>query len=296
MRITNGMMQRASLAHLQGNMQRIAAAQEQVASGRRINRASDDPSAASAAMRTRTPLRAIEQYKSNVDLAEMRGLAEETVLDSVIDVLIRAKEVGIGQAGDTADAKTRRAVQAEVRQLFEHVVQLANTRQGDDYLFGGAKADVRPYELDPAAPHGFTSSDPTGEHRVEIAEGRHLKVSHNGLEVFEDTGVLSALYELAEALGGNDVDGIRAALGGIDAAFDGVQGLLGDIGARGSHLQITRSSLEALELNLHTYRSELEEVHVEEAITELMGRQTTLQAAMLATSQVMGLSLANYLR
>jgi len=296
MRITNGMMQTAALRQLQSGFREVADAQRQVITGRRILKASDDPSAASAAMRTRSPLRALEQYKSNIDLADSRALAEETTLDSVLNVLSRAKEVAIGQASDTADEYTRLAAKAEVDQLFDHVIQLANTRLGNEYLFGGTSGDVRPYAADSTAPLGFTSTSPSGDHEVEIAEGRYLKVNHSGVEAFEDTGVLAALHNLSQALGNNDGVAVHSALGGVDDAFDGVQVLLGDIGARTNHLQITRSSLEALDLNLQIQRSDLEEVDVEKAISDLVGRQTILQAAMLATSRVMGLSLADYLR
>jgi flagellar hook-associated protein 3 FlgL len=274
----------------------VAESQEQVSSGRRILKASDDPSAASAAMRVRTPLRAVEQYRSNIDLADSRSQVEENTLDAVLDVVIRAKELAVGQAGANADAQTRRAVKAEIDQLFQHVVQLANTRLGDDYIFGGAQGDVRPYALDDTVPEGFTTTSPTGDYTVEIAEGRYLKASHNGVEVFEDTGVLTSLRNLSDALGANDAQAVRVAMGELDTAFDGVQVIVGDVGARTNHLEITRSSLDTLELNLLGRKSELEEVHLEKAMTELVGRQTTLQAAMLATSRVMGLSLANYLR
>lgn len=296
MRITNRMLQGATIGHLQSNLSRIAEASEKVSSGRRLLKASDDPGAASGAMRARGTLRALDQYKRGIEVARSRAEAEEMTLDSVLNVLTRAKEVGIGQAGATADAQSRLAVRAEVDQLLEHLVQLGNTRLGDDYLFGGTKGDVRPYALDAAAPNGVASTTPTGEHTVEIAEGRHLKIGHNGVEAFEDTGAFAALHDLSRALGSNDPEGIRAALGRIDGAFSGVQALIGDIGARVNHLEITRSSLDAVELNLQSFRSELEEVPFEEAVTELVGRQTALQAAMLASSRVMGLSLADYLR
>lgn len=296
MRITNRMLQGATLGHLQSNLSKIAEASQKVSSGRRLLKASDDPGAASGAMRARSTLRALEQYKRGIEVANSRAEAEEMTLDSVMDVLVRAKEVGVGQAGDTADAQSRQAVKAEVDQLLEHLVQLANTRLGDDYLFGGTRGDVRPYALDPAAPHGVATTSPTGEHTVEIAEGRYLKIGHNGVEAFEDTGAFASLHDLSQALGANDPAGIRTALSGIDRAFNGVQALIGDIGARVNHLGITRSSLDAVELNLQSFRSELEEIPFEEAVTELVGRQTALQAAMLASSRVMGLSLADYLR
>lgn len=297
MRVTNGMMQRAALYQVQSSLQRVSEAQEKVSTGLRIRKASDDPSAASSSMRARGTLRALEQYKRGIEVANSRSTTEESILSQLSDVLTRAKVLAIGQAGDTADATTRAVVKAEIDQLFEHAVQLANSRLGEEFVFGGAKATVQPFTLVTTGTSvDYTSTSPTGEHRVQIAEGRHLVTSHNGVEVFEDTGALAALRELSESLGSNDQEGITSVLYDLDTAMDGVETLIGDVGARVNHLRITQTHLEDMELNLLGYKSELEEVHIEEAMTELVARQTTYQAAMLATSRVMGLSLADYLR
>ena len=50
-----------------------------------------------------------------------------------------------------------------------------------------------------------------------------------------------------------------------------------------------------LELTLQSFRSELRDTEIDKAMVELVGRQTLYQAAMSATSRVLGLSLANYL-
>jgi len=75
-----------------------------------------------------------------------------------------------------------------------------------------------------------------------------------------------------------------------------VQNLIGDAGARSNHLRLATSNLEALEINLRTFKSDLEEVDLEKAITDLVGRQTAYQAAMMATSRVMGMTMMDYLR
>ena len=48
--------------------------------------------------------------------------------------------------------------------------------------------------------------------------------------------------------------------------------------------------------NVSNFKSKTEDVDLESAITELMTRQTAYQAAMLATSKVLGTSLTDYLR
>jgi flagellar hook-associated protein 3 FlgL len=59
---------------------------------------------------------------------------------------------------------------------------------------------------------------------------------------------------------------------------------------------VTSANLDAFDVNLKTLKSGLEDVDMEQAVTELVSRQSAYQAAMLATSRVMGLTLADYLK
>jgi len=297
MRITNNIMQRDQLARIQTGLRQVADAQYRATTGLRLQRASDDPVVASGAMQARGSLRALEQYRRNVDAATARASAEEGVLDRLTDTLMRAKELGLSEASGTANEATRAAALEEVNQLLRFAVGLANTRLGDGFLFGGVQPQARPYEVTEGGPAlDFTTTSPRGSLPVEVSAGQHLDAGHDGATVFEDTGTLAALRDLARALSDNDPAAVTASLEGLDTAFNGVQALIGDVGARMNALQVTDANLDALEINLKTFKSNLEEVDFEEAITELVSRQTAMQAAMLATSRVLGMNLTEYLR
>jgi flagellar hook-associated protein 3 FlgL len=123
-------------------------------------------------------------------------------------------------------------------------------------------------------------------------------VNDTASEIFGTTagGALSALRALSLALDANDVSQISAAVEDLRSASGTVQDRLGATGARSNQLQVTRANVDALALTLTAYKSQLVEVDVEQAITELVAKQTTYQAAMLATSRVIELNLTNYLR
>ncbi len=82
----------------------------------------------------------------------------------------------------------------------------------------------------------------------------------------------------------------------LDAAHSNVQVLVGETGAAGQQFEVANSNLDALNASLKTFKSTLQDADLEQAVTELVGRQTAYQAAMLATSRVMSLNLADYLR
>src|SRR5690606_965532 len=117
MRITNNIIQRNALASLQANARGMATAQQRVSTGMRIERASDDPAAASAIMGSQSSLRSIEQYRRNIDSARTYTAAEEAALESLTQVTDRARELATLASSATADAGARAAALTEVEQL-----------------------------------------------------------------------------------------------------------------------------------------------------------------------------------
>jgi flagellar hook-associated protein 3 FlgL len=299
MRITNNIIRENALSNMRRGLQQMETAQQRLGTGLHLRQASDDPAAAATVMRSRGSIRALEQHRRSIDVARLRNTTEETALGQLTELLDRAKQLAFSQATGSASAGTRRTTAVEVEGLLREAVSIGNTRLDGDYLFGGMKSDVRPYELDESgATLDFTSTDPIGALSVEVSTKSYLASTHSGLEVMGTTsdGVLASLRDLARALHGDDRAGITGAITSIDDAFDTVQGLIAETGARYNQLEITDANLDAVELNLLALQSDLEEVDVEEAATELMSRQTAYQAAMLATSRVMGLTLTDYLR
>jgi flagellar hook-associated protein 3 FlgL len=299
MRITQNVIHTGALASFQQNLKQIAAAQQRVSSGLRIHKASDDPPAASGTMQAASSLRALDQYRRNIQSARSRTDSEEAVLQQLSDALVRAKELAVGAANDTMDANGRRTVQAEIKQLMKFAVQLANTQVAGNYIFGGNQAEVRPVDWpDENLAPPVVTLDPMnpGNHRTEIAAGQFVQTTNNAHDLFTAGGIFQALWSLSAALDANDPSAIRTSISEIDTGFNHVQALTGDVGARANQLQVTASNLDALEINLRTFKSDLEEIDLEKAVTELVGRQTAFQAAMLATSRVMGMTLTDYLR
>ena len=303
MRITNQHIERSNISRLQANAQALDRAREQVSSGQKISIMSDDPGAASEIVRTSSSLRAITQYKRNVSTARERSSAEESVLDQLTNTIDRAVEVAVQGASSTSSAATRTTSKSEIDQALSFAVALGNTKIGDHYLFGGTRGSEQPLKS-PATPTGPLSNlldaalspvNPSGGIPLEIRDGYSVTPNHNATQVFIDSNALQALRDLSAALGNNDVPGINAALGLLQNAGENVQSLLADQGARSNAYQVTADSLDTQELDITKYRSDLRDVDAEKALVELSQRQTGYQAALTATSKVLGLSLANYL-
>jgi flagellar hook-associated protein 3 FlgL len=308
MRITNSLITARSQLRLQQGLQGVDRLRDDISTGVRIRKMSDDSARGSEIVRIGSSMRAITQFRRNSAAGIARAVAEENVLDRLGNNLTRALELAVGQSSATANAQTRTIAKAEVDQLLRFSVDLGNSRVGDEYLFGGTRAGEAPFAVPVPATGSFsaltittgappvtTTVDPSGNPTIEIADKRFISPNHNGTEVFLDTGALTALRDLSTALGANDVAGISNAITALTGANDKVQSLVGTQGARINEMESAKLALDQMEIDLKTFRSDLRDTEIDKAMAELVGKQTLYQAAMGATSRILGLSLANYL-
>ncbi len=301
MRITNSMATQRAIAEFATARQQMEAAQTRVTSGKQFQTAGENPLGTMGVMQNTAQMRAIDQYQRNIGAASQRSSMEEGALDEMTSLLTRARELAISQSTDTASAATRQAAGAEVNQLLAHAVQLANTRSGDEYLFGGDYPGTAPFTLDTTAPaYTFSAATPapSGPRRMEIGAGQLIVANHDGTQVFGTAamGPLKALQDLAAAMQTGTTAAVAATLPTFVTETAKVQTLLAETGARANRLDMTQANLTALKNQLTTFNSNIQDIDIETAVTELTGRQVAYQAAMASTTRMMSMTLTDYLR
>lgn len=303
MRVTNSLIISRSQLRLQQGLQGVDRLRDDIATGVRIRKMSDDATSGGEIVRIGSSMRAITQFRRNADAGINRAQAEEGALNLLGNTLTRAIELGIGQATASASAESRIIVKKEIDQLINLAADLGNTRFGDEFLFGGTRAAEAPLRTPAPATGSFSRLtdangdpvNPSGNITLEVGDGKFVTPNHNATEVFLDTDALDALRALSDALGNNDQGAIQAAADRLTDASNNVQALVGTNGARINEMEGAKSNLDLMELNLKVYRADLRDTEIDKAMVELVGKQTLYQAAMSATSRILGLSLANYL-
>ncbi|MFY7921380.1 MAG: flagellin [Gemmatimonas sp.] len=303
MRVTNPIITSRSQLRLQQGLQGIDRVRDDISTGVKIRKMSDDATSGGELVRIGSSMRALSQFRRNADAGINRAQAEEGALNLLGNSLTRAIELGISQSTATGNPNSRLIVKKEIDQLINLTADVGNTRFGDEYLFGGTRAGEAPFTTPAPATGSFsrlldTSGNPTnpsGNTTLEVGDGKFVTPNHNGTQVFLDTDALDALRALSDALGSNNPPAIRAATDRLTDANSKVQALVGTNGARINEMEGAKTSLDMIELNLKTYRSDLRDTEIDKAMVELVGKQTLYQAAMSATSRILGLSLANYL-
>lgn len=290
MRISNNMLQARVLQNLQRTFSDLAQTQNQVATGKRFERLSEDPLAGAQVMNSDRALRGIEQYRRNSAAARTRTDAEEATLGQLTDLLTRAKELALQEGSASGTAESRAATKAEVDRIIEQVVQLGNTQVGNEYIFAGDMVSTSPFD----AAGVYLGDD--GIRKAEIGQGYQVTTNHNGRELLVSSGVISSLQALSTQLGTGTSATIGLTATGIDSAFTNVQTLLSTNGARVRQIESAMQNSDALETNLSLRRDDLQGIDIEAATTRFVGLQNTLQAALLSASRVLNSSLTDYLR
>jgi flagellar hook-associated protein 3 FlgL len=291
-RITQRTVNLAVMSNLQGNLSKMQRLQEQLSSGRTLNRPSDSPTDAVAALRFRSDIRRGEQLARNAqDGLSWLGTADTTLMQTM-DVTRRSKELLLRATSAGADDTARKAIAAELDGLREAVLGLANTTYLGRPIFGGATSQPLAYDAT-----GAYVGD-TGAVKRSVAPGLDVQVNLAGTDVFGAPGsdMFSFLEDAATALRAGALDDARTAFDGIEQVATGIQNAVALIGSRTNQIEKVKERVEAGNDELTTRLSEVESIDLPKTIIELQMQEVAYQAALGATAKILQPSLVDFLR
>jgi len=294
MRITHNMLADTTLRNLNANMERLDRLQDELTSGRRISRPSDDPVGVVSAMGFRSVLAEIEQYERNVDAAQSWLEASDSSLNSVTSILQRVRELAVQGASDTTAISDKQAIAAEVARLTDQVVSAANSTYAGQYLFAGYKVNVAPFTPVGDPPTSIAYAGDSGEIERKIDRSSAIIVNTPGDAVFNQ--VFSTLIALRDDLNSGNSSAVSARIGDIDQAMQLVLSARGSIGAKVNRLSTQKNSLEDMKTNVTGLLSRIQDVDMVEAATEFATQQNIYKAALAAGAKAIQPSLLDFLR
>jgi flagellar hook-associated protein 3 FlgL len=144
MRVTNQMLSNNFLRDMRTNLNNLSKIQNQMASGKQINRPSDDPAKASKIMQMYSEIDTNKQYNSNIKNTSNWLDVTDTALDNVGKVIGRIDELLVSTGGAANDLSSRKAIKDEINQRIEELSQLMNTSFDGKYIFGGTSGTSKP--------------------------------------------------------------------------------------------------------------------------------------------------------
>ena len=144
-RVTSQAQQANSLQNIFRITENLFKAQQEIASGKRIHRPSDDPAGIRDALLLRTGVNQARQFIRNIDNNRIFIQAGETSLQSINLNLIRAKELAVSELGGGSTAETRGFAALELDQIISQVFETANTKVKNQFIFSGTNFRVPPF-------------------------------------------------------------------------------------------------------------------------------------------------------
>lgn len=308
MRITNQMMVSRFLQNLNANLALLAESNQQLSTGKRLQRPADDPIAVARSLQLHTSVAETEQFLRNVSSATSWMEATDSAMADVNAVLQRAKEIAVAAANGTLVDESLGAQADEVDKLIEHVVQVANSDYAGRYIFGGFQTAKQPFTTTLGAPPpgdiqpvsgqmitAVTYQGDAGTIAYEVGSGIKAAVNVPGDAVFGQ--VLNALMDLRDRLRSRDQAGISTtSLGQLEGAVDNLLKWQAEVGARTNQLELTNTRLLELKTNFERLQSENEDADIPETIMRLKMQENVYQMALNTGARILQPTLLDFLR
>ncbi len=180
-RVTSQAVQETVLRNIFRITEDLFQAQDEISSGKRIRKPSDDPSGLRDTLGLKTQISQVEQFSRNIDNNKIFVQSADTALESAGLGLTRARELGIAELGGASTAQTRGFAAAEIDKIISQTLEDANTRVKNTFIFSGAKTRTQPFL---ASASGAIYQGDTERVQIEISRNSRADVTLPGSEVF----------------------------------------------------------------------------------------------------------------
>ena len=298
MRVTFNSQIRDGAAGIATASERFIEAQRQVATGKRLNKVSDDPSAASTAVAERNALGAVEQYTRTSDGVASRLTVVDTVLSNIVQMLSKVQSSALNGRGTTKTPEQRQAVAEELRGLRDGLLDDFNTSFQGTYVFAGANSTTQPFTT---AAGGSVNpyAGSTTELEIEIGEGRTVTMAFDGNTIAQGSDgqhLFDALDGLITAVSAANEAAITTGIDAMERAFNRATTAQSRLGNEMNEIDSQKLRLQQMKLSGNERLSKLEAANMAEAITNMANAEAAYQAALGAVSTATRVSLLDYLK
>ncbi len=225
-RVPNSLSAQLFLANITRSSLGLLQVQTQMATGRAVNRVSDDAIKAAAISSLHDRLGAAQQRLNNLDLAGTVVDMLDSSIGNANELVLEAKSIAMSQIGITSDASTRANQATVIDSMIAQVVELANRQTNGVHIFGGATAMRRPIE---AVGLGFRYVGRGSGMVTDLGLGEQIPLTMGAENALGETAArrpsqldldadLTAQTRLADLQG---TRGLGIALGNVSFSFDG---------------------------------------------------------------------------
>ena len=253
--------------NLSGTQSSFFKAIEQLSSGLRINKASDDAAGLAVSEKLKNQVRGLNQAQRNAQDGISLIQTAEGALNETHSLLSRMRELAIQSANDTLSNSDRVHLQAEVNQLLSEVDRIGNSTQFNNVVLLNYTA-VGSFKFHIGANAETTSM--VGANEVSLYSST-LNATASGLSI---TTVSVSTQSSSNAV-----------ISALDAAVETVSTQRGLMGAMQNRLEHSIESLGVASENAGAANSRIRDADVAKAVSEMVRTQILQQSTMAVLAQ-----------
>lgn len=183
MRVSTYQFQNNALRMFAERQREIGFAQQQIATGERIQQSSDDPLGAARTARLDGAISQYNRYQSSIDAASTDIVIQDEALGDLVNLLQRVQETIVEAQNGTRTSTDHANLATELRSIQKQVLAVANTTNGaGEYLFAGTRTG-QPAFVNDLGSVRYQGTQVARELNISIS--LKIEATSSGSDVFE---------------------------------------------------------------------------------------------------------------
>jgi flagellin-like hook-associated protein FlgL len=286
----------------------LAELQENLTSGKKILRSSDDPTGAALAERALTRIHRVQADQRALEAQRNSIATAESTLGDVVSQLQEFRELAVQAGNGSYTGEERKIITQKMTSLREHILDLSNRTDSNGMpLFAGLGSATSPFVGPTALPDDYTFKGLPGQ-TASTVNSIPYALDGDSAFMFNATrdGITSpsifssldtAIRDIANASNSLDASAaVRDVLRDIDVGMNRIMAVRGQAGELLNRADRITDSNSKLNLELEANRSRAEDLDLMKGISDFQNHQTGYQAALQSYAQVKKLSLFDFIR
>jgi flagellar hook-associated protein 3 FlgL len=305
MKTTQSTVYRSLLSQLNKNQSSLLDLRMSAATGKRINKPSDDPSAIRPVLNARSQVQKSDRYLRTMGSAGGRLDILDSHLGQIGNLMIRAQETTIAAGNAAMGPNDLTNLSDAMGHIKDELYSLANSKVDGKYIFAGFAEDTVPFP-DTSDPTNYAGGTADTDHtELEIAPGERIQANLTGDELFqgdfdgdgtvEGINLFQVLDDIQSALAAGDSQGALDSLADLQSGTEQINRQRSQMGNIAARVENAQEHMEEIKIDMQEVLSRYEDADLIEVITALTQQEQAFEAALNVTAKVSKLSILNYL-
>ncbi|NLS13726.1 flagellar hook-associated protein FlgL [Vibrio sp. SM6] len=295
MRISDNQFSQMMLSSLQVNNAGLGTVLQQMSTGDRLTKLSDDPMASIKLLNLERESAAIGQYQTNIANLNTTLSSQEVHLDSINETLVSMRELVLWGSNGTLTDDDRQGMIAELEVMRDSIAASMNAQDEEGhYLFSGTNSGAPAINN---ASGSYVIEGNSDKRVVVISKGVTMESNMTASELMDLGGGDNVLNQIDSMIAEfknptTDFDNqVAATLSAIDGTSSNVLGAMTEIGGRINNLEQMASTHSENKLFVDKVNSDISALDYGEASVRLSNYLAALQATQASYVKINDLSL-----